>query len=193
MIRSHAICKAATSLWLVVPLGLLVSAAGAVEAPRASVQAVRVAAMPKIDGTLDDPLWGKSPVLVLGAPDSQQPDRAKTTTARVLFAPGHICVAVRCLDPETDALYQLYSLFVDDERREAMAATYRRGRFGYGEVKKQLADVAIEFFAQARQRRGELEAHPDQVRQVLADGAAKARNKAAEVLLRAQRACGVKP
>ena len=94
--------------------------------------------------------------------------------------------------PETDSLYLLYSLFVDDDRREAMAATYRRGGFGYGQVKKQLADVAEEFFAEARRRRGELEARPEKVRRILGDGAAKARRKAGEVLLRAQQACGVK-
>jgi len=96
-------------------------------------------------------------------------------------------------DPETDHLYQLYSLFVDDERREALAATYRQGGFGYGQVKGQLADVAEDYFAEARDRRRELESKPDRVRQVLGDGAAKARKKAAEVLLRAQQACGVKP
>jgi tryptophanyl-tRNA synthetase len=95
-------------------------------------------------------------------------------------------------DPEGDHLFQLYSLFAGPQEREAMAATYRRGGFGYGEVKKALADLAIEFFASARQRRKELEAHPEHVRQVLADGAATARKKAAEVLLRAQRACGVR-
>ncbi len=96
-------------------------------------------------------------------------------------------------DPETDHLYQLYSLFVDDERREALAATYRQGGFGYGQVKGQLADVAEDYFAEARQQRRELEAKPERVRQVLGDGAAKARKKAAQVLLRAQQACGVKP
>ena len=96
-------------------------------------------------------------------------------------------------DPETDHLYLLYSLFVDDERREALAATYRQGGFGYGEVKGQLAGVAEGYFAEARHERRELEAKPDRVRQVLGDGAAKARKKAAEVLLRAQQACGVKP
>jgi tryptophanyl-tRNA synthetase len=96
-------------------------------------------------------------------------------------------------DPDTDPLYQLYSLFVDDARRDAMARTYRRGGFGYGEVKKQLAEAAVEFFAEARQRRDELESKPDVVRQILGDGAARARRKAGEVLLRAQRACGVKP
>jgi len=96
-------------------------------------------------------------------------------------------------DPETDHLFLLYSLFVDDERREALAATYRQGGFGYGQVKGQLADVAEEYFARARHERRELEAEPDRVRQILGDGAARARSKAAEVLLRAQQACGVKP
>lgn len=95
-------------------------------------------------------------------------------------------------EPEIDPLFQLYSLFADDDRRETMAATYRRGGFGYGEVKKQLADEAEAFFTEAHGRRRELEVQPERVRQVLADGAAKAREKAVEVLLRAQRACGVK-
>ncbi len=95
-------------------------------------------------------------------------------------------------DPETDHLYLLYSLFADDAGREALAATYRQGGFGYGQVKGQLADVAQHYFAEAHERRRALEAQPDRVRQVLGDGAAKARKKAAEVLLRAQRACGVK-
>jgi tryptophanyl-tRNA synthetase len=95
-------------------------------------------------------------------------------------------------EPGTDHLFQLYSLFADDAQREAMAATYRRGGFGYGEVKKALADLAVNYFAEARQRRADLEAHPERVREILAEGAARARKKAAEVLLRAQRACGVK-
>jgi hypothetical protein len=37
-----------------------------------------------------------------------------------------------------------------------------------------------------------LAAHPERVREIVADGASRARRKAAEVLLRAQRACGVK-
>jgi tryptophanyl-tRNA synthetase len=96
-------------------------------------------------------------------------------------------------DPQSDHLFQLYSLFVDDDARESMAATYRRGGFGYGQVKKALADAAIACFQQARERRREFEAQPNRVREILGDGAARARKKAGEVLLRAQRACGVKP
>jgi tryptophanyl-tRNA synthetase len=95
-------------------------------------------------------------------------------------------------EPENDHLYLLYSLFANDAQREAMAAKYRQGGFGYGEIKKALADLAVDYFAAARERRQELEAHPEKVRAILAEGAARARKKAAEVLLRAQRACGVK-
>jgi tryptophanyl-tRNA synthetase len=95
-------------------------------------------------------------------------------------------------DPESDHLYQLYSLFSSDAQRDEMAALYRRGGFGYGEVKKALADLAADYFAPARDRRKDLEAHPQRVREVLGDGAARARAKAAEVLRRAQDACGVR-
>jgi tryptophanyl-tRNA synthetase len=94
-------------------------------------------------------------------------------------------------DPETDHLYQLYSLIATDEQREAMAAMYRRGGFGYGEVKKALADAAETYFAPARAKRVELAAHPDKIREILADGAARARRKASEVLNRAKKVCGV--
>ena len=95
-------------------------------------------------------------------------------------------------EPEGDHLYQLYSLLAGDAERGEMAALYRRGGFGYGEVKKALADQAEKFFAEPRARRAELAAHPQRVHEILADGASRARKKAAEVLLRAQRACGVK-
>ena len=94
-------------------------------------------------------------------------------------------------DPEIDHLYQLYSLFVDEAKREEMAAVYRRGGFGYGEVKKALAGAAEQFFAESRQRRRALESEPERVREILADGAARARKKAAEVLRRAKVNCGV--
>ena len=94
--------------------------------------------------------------------------------------------------PEGDHLFELYSLFASEEQRETLAATYRRGGFGYGDVKKALADLAVDFFAPARQRRAELVAHPQRVREILGDGAATARKKAGEVLLRAQKACGLR-
>ena len=96
-------------------------------------------------------------------------------------------------EPEGDHLYQLFSLFADDSAREEMAAMYRRGGFGYGEVKKALAELATDYFGEARERRRQLESNPKQIEEILAAGAAQARRKAAEVLRRAQENCGVKP
>jgi tryptophanyl-tRNA synthetase len=95
-------------------------------------------------------------------------------------------------DPDTDPLYQLYSLFVGQTQREAMAAKYRAGGFGYGEVKKALADAAEGYFAEFRDRRSRLAADPENVARILADGAQRASRKAQQVLQRAQQACGLK-
>jgi tryptophanyl-tRNA synthetase len=94
-------------------------------------------------------------------------------------------------EPESDHLYQLYSLVATDEERASMAALYRRGGFGYGEVKKALADAAERYFAPARERRTELATKPERVNEILADGAARARKKAVAVLSRAKKACGL--
>ena len=96
-------------------------------------------------------------------------------------------------DPETDPLYQLYILFASEEQKAEMAALYRRGGFGYGQIKKELADAAEAYFAPARERRAYFESHPDLVDDILREGAKRARAKAAEVLLRAQSACGIRP
>lgn len=95
-------------------------------------------------------------------------------------------------EPDGDHLYQLYSLFADENQRQEMAGMYRRGGFGYGEVKKSLADVADTYFAKARARRAELAANPAQVQKILAEGADRARQKANAVLKRAQAACGLR-
>ena len=95
-------------------------------------------------------------------------------------------------DPETDHLFQLYANFASPEDKAEMEALYRRGGFGYGDIKKKLADAAEAFFAPARARRAEFAAHPDMVRDILTEGAKRAEAKAAEVLARAMKACGVK-
>ncbi|MDO4575516.1 MAG: tryptophan--tRNA ligase [Planctomycetia bacterium] len=94
-------------------------------------------------------------------------------------------------DPETDPLYLLYKLFASASQQKEMADLYWKGGFGYGQIKKALADISEAFFAEARERRAQYESNPSLVREILAEGAARARKKAAEVLRRAQDACGV--
>jgi tryptophanyl-tRNA synthetase len=94
-------------------------------------------------------------------------------------------------EPDSDHLYQLYSLFASPEQCQEMADLYRRGGFGYGQIKKALAEVAEHYFGEARERRREWESRPERVLEVLQDGATRARRKARQVLDRAQAALGL--
>ena len=95
-------------------------------------------------------------------------------------------------EPVGDNLFDLYANFASPDALAEMEALYRRGGFGYGEIKKKLADAAEAFFAPARERRADFAARPDTVRDILTEGAKRAETKAAEVLDRAMKACGVK-
>ena len=95
-------------------------------------------------------------------------------------------------EPEDDHLFQLYRLFASAPEIEEMAAMYRRGGFGYGEVKKAVAEASEAYFCEARLRREELAANLDFVHETLRSGADRAREVAANVLGRAQRACGLR-
>ncbi|WP_404309020.1 tryptophan--tRNA ligase [Neorhodopirellula lusitana] len=94
-------------------------------------------------------------------------------------------------DPEGDHLFELYQLFATPDQVKAMDAKYRAGGFGYGEIKKAVAEVSEEHFDTARVRRGELEKDLDSVNDILVAGAKRAREVAAEVVGRARQACGV--
>jgi tryptophanyl-tRNA synthetase len=95
-------------------------------------------------------------------------------------------------DPAGDILFDLHKLVATERQVAEMDALYRRGGFGYGDVKKAIADAAETYFGEARERRGDWEKRPDDVRDVLKSGAAKARKKAGATLARAQAACGIK-
>jgi tryptophanyl-tRNA synthetase len=134
--------------------------------------------------------------------DGQKMSKSYENTIEVFEEPGALKKKVMRIttdsrpmeepkEPEGDHLYQLYSLFADEADRQAMADLYRRGGFGYGEIKKKLLAAAGEFFAAAAARRAELAAEPERIEAILAAGAAKARVKAGEVLGRARRACGL--
>jgi len=95
-------------------------------------------------------------------------------------------------DPESDHLFLLYRLFASSEQIEEVKAIYLRGGFGYGDIKKRLADAADAYLEPARQRRAVLEGNPQLVDDILKKGATKARQVASAVLERAERACGLK-
>lgn len=95
-------------------------------------------------------------------------------------------------EPKGDVLFDLYKLVAKQDEIDSMAATYRAGGFGYGDVKKALADAAESYWAEVRERRESFAGKPAEVREILAAGASKARAKAGDVLRRAQHACGLR-
>jgi tryptophanyl-tRNA synthetase len=94
--------------------------------------------------------------------------------------------------PETCTVYKIFKAIAgsDDERTIDLANQYRAGGMGYGHAKKALADLILDHFGEARKLREKLMADPGYVQQVLADGAAAAREKVGEVTERARKAVG---
>ncbi len=85
-------------------------------------------------------------------------------------------------DPDRSVLYALYKLFASPAETESLAERFRAGGLRYGDVKVELFDKYWEFFRPFREKRAELARDPNHVRQVLKDGAAKARAIAAPTL-----------
>ncbi|MCX6993559.1 MAG: tryptophan--tRNA ligase [Kiritimatiellaeota bacterium] len=94
-------------------------------------------------------------------------------------------------DPTACNIFKLYSLFATDTEREAMAARYRAGGLGYGEVKKALYEHFQAYFEPFRQRREEFQKNPERVEQILQRGAARAREELRKTLKAARRAVGL--
>jgi tryptophanyl-tRNA synthetase len=84
----------------------------------------------------------------------------------------------QALDPATCNVFVLYSLFATDAEKAALADQYRAGTIGYGGAKKLLLEKINAYFAPAREKRKQLEAHPERVEEVLREGAARARAEA---------------
>ena len=85
-------------------------------------------------------------------------------------------------DPDKCNVFALISLFMDNGEREDLAARYRAGGLGYGEVKKDLFARMWEYFRPYREKRERLANDPAEVHRIMALGAEKARNVATPTL-----------
>ena len=95
-------------------------------------------------------------------------------------------------DPEKDNVFALYALLARPEERDELARRYRSGGTGYGEAKKLLIEEIDETFRPARERRRELEKHPEWVEQALASGAERAGAIARETMRQVREAVGIR-
>jgi tryptophanyl-tRNA synthetase len=89
-------------------------------------------------------------------------------------------------DPDNCNLFKIYSLFVDGDRGEELRARYLAPGLKYSDVKKELIEIAWDYFAERREKRAEISQRKDFVRDVLREGARKAK-KVARVTMDAVR------
>ncbi len=94
-------------------------------------------------------------------------------------------------DPQQSNLFTLYCLFANPKERETMERKFRVGGTGYGEVKKELYQKIIDYFAHHRERRQALTENPEYIENILTAGADKAGKIAAATLSRVKQAVGV--
>jgi tryptophanyl-tRNA synthetase len=95
-------------------------------------------------------------------------------------------------DPETNVIFILYKLVAEPAEIEAMEKGFRQGGMGYGDAKKLLlAKLEQVFGGERRERRKKLEQNPDQVEDILLEGARKARRVAAKTMEQVYEAAGI--
>jgi len=94
-------------------------------------------------------------------------------------------------DPDKCNVFALLKLVASAEELAEWDKKYRQGGMGYGDAKKRLVELLIEYFRPYRQKRAELEQNLDYVNKVLKQGAEKAAAVANVTLKRARKAMGI--
>ena len=94
-------------------------------------------------------------------------------------------------DPLQCSLFALYRLFAGASETEQMRERYLKGGTGYGQVKKELLEILIEYFRPYREKRALLENDPAEVYNILEKGAEKTRAAAAVTLDKVRKAVGI--
>jgi tryptophanyl-tRNA synthetase len=94
-------------------------------------------------------------------------------------------------DPEQDNVFALLKFFASPDRLEDIRQLYVNGGAAYGALKKELADLILDHFANARTRFNELIADKNNLDRILLEGAAKAREMGKPYLAAARKATGI--
>lgn len=94
-------------------------------------------------------------------------------------------------DPAACNVFALYKLFASAEQTQDLADRYRAGGLGYGHAKQALFEQMDAQLAEPRERYHELRKNPDAIKDILEDGASRARAVAHTTLSRVRSAVGL--
>ena len=125
-----------------------------------------VAVIPGIDGNKMSKSYGNTIPLFLSPKKLRKRIMAVKTDSTPLEEPK---------DPDSCLVYRLFKLFATSDESQALAGKYRAGHFGYGHAKQALYEQINAHLAEPREKYFELQKRPDDVHDILASGATKAR------------------
>ena len=94
-------------------------------------------------------------------------------------------------DPATCNVFALLKLVAEPSELAEWDTRYRQGGMGYGDAKKRLAELLLNYFEPYRQKREDLANNLDYVHEVLAKGASRAKAVARQTLDKARAAVGL--
>lgn len=141
-----------------------------------------LATVPGIDGQKMSKSYGNTIPIFAGDKELKKQVMAIVTDSTPVDQPK---------DPDQCNLYNIFKLCAPAERLAAVHELYVNGGAMYGKIKLELFEFLWEYFRQARERRAQLRADPGQVREILRQGAAKARAKAVPTLDLARQRVGL--
>jgi len=95
-------------------------------------------------------------------------------------------------NPEHSSVYLLYRLFAPHEKAQEMATRMYAGGYGYGDAKKELFSMLMEYFRPYREKREKLAADTGYLDEVRKKGAEKARGVGMQLLEKVRVAVGVR-
>lgn len=133
----------------------------------------QMATVPGLDGQKMSKSYGNTIPIFLGGTPLKKRVMSIETDAKGIDDPK---------DPESCNLYQLLNLFATKERMQEIHNLYVGGGAAYGYLKIELLDLLNDKFGEARKKKEEYLADPAMLRQILAQGAVKARAKATVTL-----------
>ena len=93
-------------------------------------------------------------------------------------------------DPETDNTFQIYRALASEEQTELLRQKYLAGNFGYGHAKKELLELILDEFAEARKAFDHYISAPEEVERLLVKGEEKATEQAEKTMSRIRPALG---
>ncbi len=96
-------------------------------------------------------------------------------------------------DPDKCTVFALLKLFTSEEETKDWQQRYRQGGMGYGEAKKRLAELAVQYLEPFRQQYQKFVQDDSYVEDVLREGGKKARLAAQQLMDKVRSATGITP